>query len=82
MFRPPTEGPTPAARDREEEAEVARILALLPLDHPAHAAYRAGVDTISLTRLIDGRADIARDLVRAYMAGLQRAWERAARSTH
>jgi hypothetical protein len=79
MFRPPADGPVPDVRDDEEKAEVARILCVLPEDHPAHAAHRSGADTIRLSHLVADRADLVHALVRAYMAGLDRVWKRSAR---
>ena len=79
MFRPPAHGPVPDVRDEEEKAEVTRILSVLPEDHPAHAAHRAGADTIKLSHLLTDRPQLVQSLVRAYMAGLDRVWKRSAR---
>jgi hypothetical protein len=38
MFRPPVDRPPRDFRDEEEKAEVSRILAVLPPDHPARVA--------------------------------------------
>jgi hypothetical protein len=79
MFQPPADGPVPDVRDEEEKAQVTRILSVLPEDHPARAAHRCGADTIRLSHLVADRPQLVQSLVRAYMAGLDRVWNRSAR---
>jgi hypothetical protein len=38
----PVDRPPPDIRDDEEKDEVARILAVLPIEHPARLAHREG----------------------------------------
>lgn len=67
-------------RDEIEHAEVARILADLPADHPARVAYSTGAreasDSISLTWLVAERRDIVQALVEANMAAWRRTMAR------
>ena len=67
-------------RDDIEHAEVARILAALPPEHPARIAYAAGAreasDSISLAWLIAERRDIVQALVDANMAAWRRTMSR------
>ena len=51
---------------RTQEAAIQAILAELPEDHPARAAYRAGAGTIQLTYLID-RDDLVERLNQAWL---------------
>jgi hypothetical protein len=51
---------------RTQDAAIRAILAELPEDHPACAAYRAGADTIRLTYLID-RDDLVERLNQAWL---------------
>jgi|1185.fasta_scaffold1020023_1 hypothetical protein len=71
VFRAPVDAPPPDIRDDEEKADVARILGVLPADHPARAAHDAGTDTIRLSHLVDD-PDIARELTVAFLAGWNR----------
>jgi hypothetical protein len=75
MFRPPADRPPPDTRDEQEKADVARILAVLPPDHPAREAHKHGVDTIRLTYMV-GDAALARALTEAFLAGWDRSWDR------
>ena len=76
MFRPPVDRPPPDSRDEEEKADVARILAVLPPEHPARQAHERGVDTIRLTHLVDD-ADLAAALTAAFLAGWRRLRKRS-----
>jgi hypothetical protein len=63
-------------RDDEEHAEVARILAGLPEDHPARVAYSSGAreaaDSIGLAHPVADRRDLVGALVEAYLAADRR----------
>lgn len=63
-------------RDEIEHAEVTRILAELPVEHPARVAYSTGAreaaDSISLSWLVADRRDMVRALVDANMAAYGR----------
>lgn len=65
-------------RDAEEHAAIAAILAELPVDHPAHLAYRDHEDTRRLTHLAD-RQDLAERLTLAFLDGYNRLLRRAGR---
>ena len=60
------------ARDAEEHAEVAALLAALPGDHPAALAYARGADTVALTHLVADRPELAEALKEAFLAGYRR----------
>ena len=78
MYKPPPDkAPLPDKRDEEEKAEVGRIIAALPKDHPAHDAHRRGMDTIALTHLVANYPDLVEALIRAYHAGTDRVWKRS-----
>lgn len=70
-------------RDELEHAEVAAVLAELPEDHPARAAYYSGArtaaDSIGLGHLLTERMDLVERLTDAYMAHQRRTWERSRR---
>ena len=57
----------PDIRDEQEHKDVAAILAALPEDHPARAAYAEGEDTIKLTHLVP--AELVKPLTEAFFAG-------------
>jgi hypothetical protein len=78
MWKPPAELPPPDIRDDEEKAEVARILSVLPTDHPARVAHERGADTIALSHLV-GDAALARALGDASCAGWVRILHRSGR---
>lgn len=63
-------------RDEAEHAEVARILAELPVEHPARIAYVTGAreasDSISLSWLVADRSDMVQALTDANMAAYRR----------
>lgn len=66
-------GPNPYdARDERERADVATILGVLPEEHPARVAYRAGAreaaDSIGLGHLLVERMDLVRRLTDADLA--------------
>ena len=65
-------------RDDIEHAEAAAALSELSDDHAARRAYLAGetTDSISLTRLLPDRPDLAKRLVDAHLAHTDRIWER------
>lgn len=54
------------ARDDEQNTAIQTILAELPEDHPARAAYRAGADAIQLIYLVD-REDLVEKLNQAWL---------------
>lgn len=53
------------ARDDEQRAAIQAILGELPEDHPAREAYRAGVDPILLSNLVE-REDLVEKLNQAW----------------
>ena len=75
MFKPPADRQPPDTRDDEEKAEVARILAGLPPDHPARAAHERGEDTVTITHLV-GEPELVRGLIEACLAGRNRVMHR------
>jgi hypothetical protein len=78
MFRPPVDRPPRDFRDEEEKAEVARILAVLPPDHPARLAHERGIDTIRLTHMV-GDAPLVSALIETLLAGRDRIFRRSSR---
>ncbi len=60
------------ARDPDEHAAVAAVLADLPTDHPARAAYAEHECTIALSRLAADRMEVAERLKEAYLEGYRR----------
>lgn len=76
MFRPPVHRPPPDIRDAEERADVARILAVFPADHPARTAHERGTDTITLTHMV-GDAELSRALTEVFLAGRARLFRRS-----
>jgi len=58
--------------DADEHTAVAAILAELPADHPARAAYADHECTIALSRLTADRMDVAERLKEAYLDGYRR----------
>jgi hypothetical protein len=54
------------ARDEQERAVIQAILGVLPEDHPAREAYRAGADPIRLMSLVE-REDLAEKLNQAWL---------------
>src|SRR4051812_404218 len=73
---PPVDRPPPDTRDDEEKAEVARILADLPPDHPAPAAHERGADAVTITHLV-GDPDLVRALIEACLSDRNRRLIRA-----
>lgn len=63
--------------DELERATVARILAVLPDDHPARQALRAGADTVALTHLVADRPELVAALTDEILAAYRRINERA-----
>ena len=76
MFKPPANKPPPDFRDDEEKAEVARILSVLPAEHPARVAFAQGRDTIALTHLVGDAELTAKALTKAFLAGANRIMNR------
>lgn len=64
----------PDIRDQHEHSDVAAILAGLPADHPARAAYAEAADTIRLTHLVP--AEMVPGLKEAFLAGYRRMLQR------
>jgi hypothetical protein len=63
MYRPDRGSRMP---NRQDDAAIQAILAELPQDHPAHAAYGTGADAIQLTHLIE-RDDLVEKLNQAWL---------------
>ena len=63
-------------RDELEHAEVARVLADLPAEHPARVPYLTGAreaaDSISLSHLVADRCGMVRALTEANLAAYRR----------
>ena len=78
MFRPPEDRRPIDIRDEEEKADVARVLAILPANHPARVAHERGTDTIPLSHLV-GNPALSAALTDAFLAGRNRIFQR---STH
>ena len=64
----------PDIRDEQEHRDVAAILAALPEDHPARAAYAEGADTIRLTHLVP--SELVGALKDSFLAGYRRMLDR------
>jgi len=73
---PKAEKRPPDMRDPEEHAAVAATLRRLSPDHPAHAAYAEGLDTIALTHLIADQPELVAALTEAFLAGYRRSLKR------
>ena len=73
-------------RDEIEYAEIAAILAELPENHPARAAYYVGAreasDSLSLSHFVADRADLVQRLVAAYTSACARIWRRYSGASH
>jgi len=65
----------PDMRDPQEHAVAATLRRLSP-DHPAHAAYAEGLDTIALTHLIADQPELVAALTEAFLAGYRRSLKR------
>lgn len=63
-------------RDEIEHAEVAKILSVLPVEHPARVAYATGAreasDSISLSWFVADRRDVVQALTEANLAAYRR----------
>jgi hypothetical protein len=64
----------PNVRDEQERADVAAILAALPENTMAHAAYAEGAETIKLTHLVP--AELVKPLTEAFFSGYRRYLQR------
>ena len=64
----------PDIRDELEHRDVAAVLATLPDDHPARAAYAEGADTIRLTHLVS--AELVEPLTEVFCSGYRRFLQR------
>ena len=67
------------AHDEEERAAIRGIVELLPPDHPARAAHKAGADAIRLSYLVESE-ELIEKLAQAWFDGYHRLLRRQSRS--